>query len=202
MLKYVPMKKTLIVILLILGLIITMVPPIFAAEPKTNLTSINEVNSTLSRPSADTIVEAPGILPANPFYFLKNYVQGIRKALTFSAFSKARYEMALADEKMAELIATVSIDGRNLIAIATAVNNYGANIIPLEERVMSMKEWSNNTEAETIFRNLNAEMERHRVSLLNLAADYPELLASINDALVLVDGVLAQIPSKSFKTSK
>lgn len=64
-----------------------------------------------------------GILPTNPFYFLKEWGRGVKKFFSFSATKKAELELRYADEKLAEL-KEVASNSKNLDDIKKALNNY------------------------------------------------------------------------------
>ena len=47
-------------------------------------------------------VNAPGVLPGNPFYFLKNAARGVQSLIAFSPESKAELKLRFANEKIVE----------------------------------------------------------------------------------------------------
>lgn len=51
----------------------------------------------------DAGVEAPGILPSNPFYFFKEWSRSIRKTFAFTDAKKAETELDFLNEQIAEL---------------------------------------------------------------------------------------------------
>lgn len=104
------MKKLILIILLILALVITMVPALFAAEKP----SISE--------------EITGILPTSPFYFLKEFRRGVKRAFIANPASKAEYELHVASQKVAELKKLKELYPNDSGEIKTTILNYSENI--------------------------------------------------------------------------
>src|SRR3989338_4474120 len=54
--------------------------------------------------TADLGVDNPGMLPTNPFYFVKEWGRGIKMIFTFNKVSKAEYALKVVNQKAAEAL--------------------------------------------------------------------------------------------------
>jgi uncharacterized protein DUF5667 len=70
---------------------------VFAQEDVSQIIKNQEV--TLE----DLGVSSAGILPSNPFYFLKEWTRGIKKTFAFSAIKKAELQLEIVNERAAEI---------------------------------------------------------------------------------------------------
>lgn len=116
------MKKILLVIILIIMLVMGLAPTLFAAEKS----SIEEVKSIVLKSSVE--VNTTGILPTNPFYFLKEWKRGVKRALIANSVSRAEYELQIASEKIAELRKLKELYPNDSRAIKTTILNYSGDI--------------------------------------------------------------------------
>lgn len=97
-----------------------------------------------------------GLLPDNPFYFLKNWRREIIKFFTFDPVKKAELELRYSDEKLVETAkvvdencgenATTKIIQCNEKALQKAFNNYFESQQRLAKRLESLDEKNPNTE--------------------------------------------------------
>jgi len=86
------MKKYIIFSLLLTVLMIS--GPVYA---QTEDASVEEVTTE------DLGISDPGLLPTNPFYFLKEWGRGVRQLFAFNPIKKAELELRFTNEKAAEL---------------------------------------------------------------------------------------------------
>jgi len=78
-------------------------------------------------------VENVGLLPTNPFYFLKNWKHGIQRFFTFNPISKAELELRITNQKAAELKMVREIMPDNEQGITKALQNYQKKLEALTE---------------------------------------------------------------------
>lgn len=65
-----------------------------------------------------------GLLPTNPFYFIKELGRGVKRALALGSVQKAELELKILNEKGAELKKIEQLTPKNTAAILTALENY------------------------------------------------------------------------------
>lgn len=93
---------------------------------------------------ADLGVENPGLLPTNPFYFLKEWGRGIRRFFTFNPAAQAELELEFTNDKAAELKKIEETRPNDLAAIANALKNYQSSQGRLNSRFEELEETSEN----------------------------------------------------------
>lgn len=90
--------------------------------------------------SIDLSAESTGLLPSNPFYFLKEWGRGFRKFIAFNAVKKAELELNTVNEKAAELKKLQEIATDNVGALMGAAENYKSAVEQLQIRLEGLKE--------------------------------------------------------------
>ena len=80
---------------------------------------------------------SPGIKPSNIFYFLDTTTENIILFFTFNPENKAKKALEYADERLAEIEA--SVEEKNSGAIKTAITNYESNIALATEKSKEIK---------------------------------------------------------------
>lgn len=90
--------------------------------------------------SADLGVVNPGVLPSNPFYFLKKWKRDIKRAFTFGPVDQSRLELNILNERAAEIIRLAKIFPKDSAIIELASKKYLDNLInlPLEKETASL----------------------------------------------------------------
>ncbi len=104
----------------------------------------------------------PGILPTNPFYFIKELGRATKLFFIFDPFSKAEYELTVAGERAAEIKRVIDLEPSNTKAIEKALNNYNSNVSRLSARLESLKQTSNNPNVDKLLQQLADRVSRHR----------------------------------------
>lgn len=93
---------------------------------------------------ADLDVENPGLLPTNPFYFLKEWGRGIRRFFTFNSTAQAELELEFVNEKAAELKKIEETRPGDLEAIVNALKKYQISQKRLSDKFKELNETSAN----------------------------------------------------------
>lgn len=110
-----------------------------------------------------------GILPTNPFYFLKEWGRGLRRSFIFDPVERARFELRVADEKADELGVVSEIGDGDEEAIERAAQNYNEAMDRLRERLENLGENSENPEIDRLLGSLSERIERHQAVLSGVA---------------------------------
>jgi len=112
--------------------------------------------------SIDLGTESSGLLPSNPFYFLKEWGRGFRKFIAFNPIKKAELELSVVSEKAAELQKLEEITPDKSEAISGAISNYRQAIENLRLRLDSLKENSGNPSIDRLLTELTSRALRHQ----------------------------------------
>ncbi len=116
------MKK----IIIVLSLFVFCFSGQIHAQTATNSVAITpeSIQKAESISASDLGVSDPGILPTNPFYFLKELKRKVQLALTFDPVSKAKLELGIVNEKAAEAKKIQETTPNNNLAIIKGVENF------------------------------------------------------------------------------
>ncbi len=127
------------------------------------------VAQTQSVTTADLGVNNPGLLPTNPFYFVKEWGRGIRMFFTFDKVSKAEYELKVVNQKVAETLKVQETKPDDASALEAALKNYTGAGERLKARLTELKETSENPNVEKLLKKLDEQTLKHAVLLNQLA---------------------------------
>ncbi|TSC88930.1 MAG: hypothetical protein G01um10143_827 [Parcubacteria group bacterium Gr01-1014_3] len=133
-----------------------------------------------------------GLLPSNPFYFLKELRRDVRKILAFKEIRKLELEIETANEKAAELRKMEEITPENHEALADAIENYSGQLSVLLSRVEQIKETSQNPELDRLLNLLIINTLRH-YAVLNAILLNSELDADIRSQIYDLQGVMMSL---------
>lgn len=95
-------------------------------------------------------VDNPGILPGNPFYFLKEWSRGVRRVFTFGSVAQAEYELRIANQKAAEAKKIEEVTPEDTEAIKGALQNYQESQERLKDRLEELETASQNPEIDKL----------------------------------------------------
>ena len=111
--------------------------------------------------TADLGVSDPGLLPTNPFYFLKEWGRGARRIFTFDSVKKAELELRIINEKAAELRRVEDNQPQNIKAIQSAIENYQENQQRLAEKFENLKATSSNSDVDKLLEEFADRAVKH-----------------------------------------
>jgi len=106
-------------------------------------------------------VENVGLLPTNPFYFLKNWKHGIQRFFTFNPISKAELELRITNQKAVELKKVREIMPDNEQGITKALQNYQKSHDRLRLKLEALTETSQNPNVDRLLDKLADRIVRH-----------------------------------------
>ncbi len=126
------MKKiTLLFLISVLGTLFTGV--VFAQEDAAQIVKNQEVTVD------DLGVSNPGILPGNPFYFLKEWSREVKKNLTFDAVKKAEVQLQIVNEQAAEIKKLNDLLPSSAKTFTKALDSYDKGLDSLRNKIGSLK---------------------------------------------------------------
>lgn len=94
-----------------------------------------------------------GLLPTNPFYFLKEWRRSVQNFFTFNVIKKAKLTLQISDEKLAEVKRVAEMKLQES-ALAEALKNYQKNTERLKTQLESLKENSQNPNQDKLIDQL------------------------------------------------
>ena len=154
------MKKQLIALFAVF-VFLTAAAPVVTAQ--------DDVDVATEETVEDVGMGDTGILPTNPFYFLKEWGRGIRRALILDPVDRAQYELDVTTEKANELRRVGEIDSSNVGGLERASRNYEKSMERLRERLEHVQENSNNPNVERLLNNVTERVSEHEKRFENLA---------------------------------
>jgi len=134
-----------------------------------------------------------GILPTNPFYFLKEWSRGLRRAFIFNPVKRAEYELQVTDEKADELGEVSELDGEEGKGIERAAQNYQEAAERLKMRLEKIEESSENPNVQELMGNLADRAAKHEELIARLRVRYENFEAMrlrLESARESVEGVI------------
>jgi len=153
-----------------------------ASAQVTANTTANTVVQTQNITTADLGVSNPGLLPTNPFYFIKEWGRGIRMFFTFNQVSKAQYELSITNQKAAELVKVQELDPKNNQAIQEAIDNYNGNLSSLKDRLNGISQNSDVPAVDELLTHLAEKVIKQKDLIDQLKNDNPELVQKLDEA--------------------
>jgi hypothetical protein len=138
----------------------------------------------------DLGVENPGLLPSNPFYFVKEWSRGVRMSLTFDLENKVELEILTLNHRAAEISKLVRIIPGNTIAINEATKKYNSNLNNLISQFKDLsgkkiksselnKVVINSIKHTQLFNNLQIQLSDKRLKSVDSAINDTAKLLSI-----------------------
>lgn len=129
----------------------------------------------------DLEVTNPGILPTSNLYFLKIFVRGIERAITFNSAKRAELELRITNEKAAEIkkLEETAADTKSL---ERAIESYKESTELLKSRFEALKENSENPNIDKLLDKLADRTLKHQQLFDELKAKNDELKNKIEDA--------------------
>jgi flagellin-specific chaperone FliS len=111
--------------------------------------------------TADLGVQDPGLLPTNPFYFLKEWRRSIRSFFVFNPIGKAELDLLVANQKAAELKKVQENLPDDERGISRALENYQKSQERLKLRLEALKETSQNPKVDELLNQLTERVVKH-----------------------------------------
>lgn len=162
-----------------------------AALAQTDASSINSAEAAE--------IENAGILPSNPFYFLKEWKRGITKVFAFSAEKKAELELKEAEERAAEMKKLEELKPEKTEALEKAAENYQENMERLQSRLEALKETSENPNVEELINRIVDKSIEHQeifVGLQEKMADKEQVMEKLQASREKIDDMISNIPEE------
>ncbi|MFH1694247.1 MAG: DUF5667 domain-containing protein [Patescibacteria group bacterium] len=120
-------------------------------------------------------MENTGLLPSNPFYFLKEWGRSFRRSFIFDSVARTEYELRVLGEKAIELRKVSELEFNREDAIEKATENYENAMERLKERLEGLKETSNNPKIEELLGKLAERSVQHEELFDDLSSKFESM---------------------------
>ncbi|MCR4323302.1 MAG: plastocyanin/azurin family copper-binding protein [Candidatus Azambacteria bacterium] len=111
--------------------------------------------------TGDFGISRVGTLPTSNLYFFKELQRNIQRVFAFSAASKARVEMKIANEKAAEIVKLKKIEGVEGRAMGRAIEGYAQAQERVHNALEKVKNKTKSALRESILERAQIEGEKH-----------------------------------------
>lgn len=111
--------------------------------------------------SNDAVMENPGLLPTNPFYFIKSWFRTAQRAVILNPIRKAELELDILNEKLAEISRLYDILDRDSEAIRDAISLYNESLVRFQSYVNAIKDKSRDSQTSKLLDKALEIIVRH-----------------------------------------
>lgn len=182
--------------ILIFSAILLLMPFLVLAQDETAVeTSVEADIESSGITLEDLEVSDPGILPTSNFYFFKEFVRGLRRAVIFNAVNRAELELKIVNEKAAEL-KKVSQNNTDEKGLERAIANYKDNAKRLKTRLEALKDTSENPNVDKLLDKLTDRTIKHIQLFDELKNKHENIKEKLEEAQKGLDGVIAEVPNR------
>jgi plastocyanin len=122
-------------------------------------------------------VVSVGVLPTNPFYFLKEWGRGMKLFFTLNQVKKAEYQLKVLDIKAEEIEQMKEADAQNLVALSDALVKYQKNVERLKARLDSLRE-KKNPNVDELSKKLDERLVQHTQLFTQLKEEAQERIST------------------------
>jgi hypothetical protein len=175
---------------LILSLSLFLGGNVFAQEDAVKIVKSQEITTK------DLGVSDPGMLPGNPFYFLKEWSREVKTSFSFKAVKKAETQLQIVNERAAEIKKLKDLLPSSSKAFTKSLDNYQKGIDLLKERIENLKGLS--VSETNVFLDQLADSIIKQIKLFSEIKDEvgDKNKAKISELQEKITQIIADIPSK------
>ncbi|MHB9019421.1 MAG: DUF5667 domain-containing protein [Minisyncoccota bacterium] len=182
--------KNIKLLFLILSLSLFLGGNVFAQEDAVKIVKNQQITTK------DLGVSDPGMLPGNPFYFLKEWSREVKTSLSFNSVKKAETQLQIVNERAAEIKKLKDLLPSSNKTFIKSLSNYEKSIDQLNEKIENLKGLS--TSETNVFLNQLADSIIKQVKLFSEIKDTvgDKNKAKISELQEKITQIMADIPSK------
>ena len=136
-----------------------------AQEAERELNIKERVNLDEDFSPEDFGLDGVGMLPTNPFYFLKNARRGISSFFTFDAVKKTELKMQFASEKLMEVKALTEAEGVSEEDIKNALTNFEEEMARVKDTAEQTSEVVEGEETDELAKKIMDSIMKYNKSL-------------------------------------
>ena len=150
----------------------------------------------------DLGVTKTGLLPTNPFYFVKEWERKVRLFVAVSPIKRAELELKFTSEKAAELKKVAENNPENKEALEKAIDNYNRGVDRLRIRLEALQETSDNPNIDELLERLTDRTAKHQQLFEELKDKHQLVGDELGKSQDKVNEAMTQVFNKLDKTEK
>lgn len=166
----------------------------------------NEATSTIALEDEITFedlgVVRTGLLPTNPFYFVKEWERKVRLFVAANPIKRAGLELKFTNEKAAELKKVAENNPENKEALERAIDNYNRGVDRLQVRLGALQETSNNPNIDELLERLTDRTAKHQQLFEELKEKNQVAGDKLGKSQDKINEAMTQVFNKLDKTEK
>lgn len=189
------MKKAILVILLAAALVVWLASFAFA-KSATPAQSLSVAAVSLS----DLGVPNPGLLPTNPFYFVKEWGRALIQLITSDPVKKAQLELDVVTEKAAELERVVDLNPTNADALGRALDNYESGVEGITSNLEGIDMSAEN--AGQLMSDIASQALKYQELLEELKTSHADAADKIETVQTKIDVLMQELAAKDTAPGK
>lgn len=168
----------------------------------------------------DLGVSDPGMLPGNPFYFLKEWGREVKTSFSFNSVKKAETQLQIVNERAAEIKKLRDLLPSSNKTFAKSLDNYQKSVDLLKEKIDNLKELPGsetnvflNQLADSIIKQIKlfseikdgvGDKNKNKISelqekIIQIIADIPSKMETPNDFKCRLEKVIKSQSDNSLK---
>jgi len=175
------LKKALL-ILFVLLIALSMAAFTFAQE---------ELASSTEIITEETTADDLGVLPGNPFYFLKEWGRGIQRLFISDPIKQVEFELKITTEKGEELRKVSELNRQE--AIEKAIKNYEEAMVRLQKHFEELKGLSENPNVNELLQKIAERTEEHEQLFQHLTEKLETLKGQLQPLQENWGGIIAPL---------
>jgi len=144
----------------------------------------------------DLGVSNPGMLPGNPFYFLKEWGREVKKNFAFDAVKKAEVQLQIVNERAAEIKKLKELLPSSAKTFTKSLDNYAKSIETLQEKIEALK-GASSSDTNEFLNQLADSVIKHIKLFSEIKSGVGDKNSQkISELQERITEILAEIPSK------
>lgn len=147
----------------------------------------------------DLDIGSSGILPTNPFYFLKEWRRSVQRVFTRSPLRRAELELNITNQQAAEINQLEELAPENISALQNAITSYTESAVRLRARLEELGDTSENPNVDKLLEQLTERVLKHQQLFNELVEKFEaqeSVRAGLDAAKHSTINVLGQIPEQ------
>ncbi|MCX6702287.1 MAG: DUF5667 domain-containing protein [Candidatus Wolfebacteria bacterium] len=147
----------------------------------------------------DLGISNPGILPSNPFYFIKEWSRSIKQVLTTDPVKKLNNDLADMNERVAEIKKLSDISSSDPEDIISAIDKYGSSVVAMKADLVALDSSAANQGTGDFINNLLSTSLKHEEVFDQIKFQFPgddEMASSLLVAHSKIESLVVVIPAK------
>ncbi|MDP3729460.1 MAG: DUF5667 domain-containing protein [bacterium] len=174
-------------------------PSVFAVEEGfSGVASLSQIAANIAQTIGveDLHIESTGLLPSNPFYFMKEFGRGVKRFFNFSPEKKFLLELQFLNEKMAEVVRVKELRPDDIRSFDRAIAGYAEVEKRVESQIHTLQNVSTSS-LKSVFNSVARLLVAHEKMLREMMTRenneaHTETLGALQERLLKITTQLAE----------